>query len=128
MVARLIVGTAALFCASAVMAQNPYYPGWIPGSEITGQRVQVQTNGVMNTVSFEPNGVAHIYSPSGATVVDATWTATGEQLCLTSATTHDCYPYQLPFQRAQAVDLISNCGVRSRWLAQDVTILPGERG
>ncbi len=128
MLARLVVGTTALLAATAAVAQSHYYPGWIPGSEITGQRVQVQTNGIVNTVAFEPNGVARIYSPSGATVVNATWVAQNDQLCLTTATTHDCYAYQMPFQRAQAVDLISDCGVRSRWLAPEVTILPGERG
>ena len=125
---RFVMGIAAISVAGSAMAQSHLYPGWVPGSEITGQRVQVETNGVVNTVAFEPNGVAHIYSPSGATVVDATWVAQDDQLCLTTSTTHDCYPYELPFQAQQPVDLVSNCGVRSRWMTPQVTILPGERG
>jgi hypothetical protein len=33
---------------------------WVPGTEITGQSVQVETNGVTNTVYFDPGGVARI--------------------------------------------------------------------
>jgi hypothetical protein len=127
MFVRATVGLAACAIATAAAGQSQY-GGWIPGSEITGQRVQVQTNGVTNTIDFERNGVAHIYSPSGATVVDATWTAADGQLCLTTANTHDCYPYTMPFQAGLPVDLISNCAVRSRWTTPNVTILPGERG
>ena len=127
MLARLTVAIAALGTAAVADAQNQY-GGWVPGSEITGQRVQVQTNGITNTIAFEPNGVAHIYSPSGATVVDANWTAKDGQLCLRTSNTFDCYPYTMPFQAGQPVDLLSNCAVRSRWMTPNVTILPGERG
>lgn len=122
----LVFGTFAL--SSAAVAQGNYYTGWTPGSEITGQRMQVQTNGIMNTVDFQPNGQARIYSASGATSVDATWTAINNQLCLRTSTTYDCYPYQRPFVAGQTVDLISNCAVHSRWMTPQVTILPGERG
>jgi hypothetical protein len=109
----------ALSIASAATAQ------WVPGSELVGQRVKVQTEGVENVVTFERDGVAQISSPSGATVVDATWTADGQQMCLKTSTTYDCYPYAQPFEANRPVDLLSTCGVRSRWLA----LLPvGERG
>lgn len=127
MLARLLFTASAIMLASAANAQS-YYTGWTPGSEITGQVVQVQTNGIMNTVAFQPNGVARISSATGATVVDATWTADNNQLCLRTASTFDCYPYQRPFVAGQAVDLISNCAVHSRWMTPQVTILPGERG
>jgi hypothetical protein len=96
--------------------------------EIAGQEVQVQTNGVVNTVSFQPNGTATIRSPSGATAVDATWTSEGGQLCMKTATNFDCYPYRAPFTARQPVDLISNCGVRSRWTALTTAVAPVERG
>ena len=122
MVTRIIAGLAALSIGTAASAQ------WVPGMEITGQQVQVQTNGVMNTITFEPNGVAHIASPSGATVVDATWTAANGKLCLQTATTADCYPYAAPFTAHAPVDLRSDCNMLSRWTALSTAVAPGERG
>lgn len=122
MLFKMAAAIVPLFVASAAAAQ------WVPGSEITGQQVQVQTNGVMNIVTFEPNGVARISSPSGAKVVEAQWTANNGELCLHSAAASDCYPYTQPFQAGQAVDLLSNCAVRSRWLASAINVPPGERG
>lgn len=122
MVVRLTAALAALMITTAAAAE------WVPGSEITGQQVQVQTNGVTNIITFEPNGVAQISSPSGAKVVQATWTAGNGELCLTTPGTSDCYPYTSPFQAGQPVDLLSKCAVRSRWLPSAVTLPPGERG
>jgi hypothetical protein len=122
MIGKLCFGFGALAMASAASAQ------WVPGMEITGQQVQVQTNGVLNTVTFESGGVAHISSPSGTTVVDATWTAADGKLCLQTSTTSDCYPYRAPFTARAPVDLISDCGVRSRWTALSTYVEPSERG
>lgn len=119
---RLTAAIVPFFMATAATAQ------WVPGSEITGQQVQVQTNGVTNVITFEPNGIARISSPSGAKVVNAAWTASNGELCLRSADAFDCYPYTAPFQAGQPVDLLSTCAVRSRWLASSVTVPPGERG
>jgi hypothetical protein len=122
MLARSIIAIIAISAASAANAQ------WVPGMEITGQQVQVQTNGIMNTITFAPNGVAHISSPSGATIVDATWTASSGKLCLQTSTTADCYPYAAPFTANAPVDLRSDCGVLSRWTALSTAVAPGERG
>ena len=122
MLIKIFVGTVALATASMAAAQ------WSPGMEITGQEVQVQTNGVVNTISFQPNGVAQIRSPSGATVVDATWTTDAGELCLKTSGTFDCYPYRAPFTARQPVDLISSCGIRSRWTALSTAVSPVERG
>lgn len=122
MLTKLVIGAIALSSASVAAAQ------WSPGMEIMGQEVQVQTNGVLNTISFQPNGVATIRSPSGATVVDATWTSDAGQLCLKTTNTFDCYPYRAPFTARMPVDLISNCGVRSRWTALSTAVSPVERG
>lgn len=119
MLARCIAALVGLTMATAATAQ------WVPGSEITGQRVQVQTAGVTNTIQFDANGVAHISSPTGATVVDANWRADGNQLCLTTPNTSDCYPYAAPFEADRPIDLVSKCGVTSRFLA---LLPPGERG
>lgn len=122
MLARSITAMVALMTASAASAQ------WVPGMEIMGQQVQVQTNGVMNTITFEPNGVARITSPTGATVVDATWTANAGKLCLQTSSTFDCYPYAAPFTANVPVDLRSDCNVLSRWTAVSTAVPPGERG
>lgn len=58
-ITKAIVGTLLLGAPVAGLAQA----GWVPGSEITGQSVQVETNGVTNTVFFDPGGVARIPSP-----------------------------------------------------------------
>jgi hypothetical protein len=127
MLTKLVAGLALLGSSSMAWSQDAYY-GWTPGSEIVGQRVQVETNGVTNTVAFERGGVAKIYSPTGTTVVDATWTAANGQLCLNTSSSSDCYPYRSPFQAGQSVDLISDCAVHSRWLAPQVSAQAGERG
>lgn len=121
--ARLTAAAIGLSLASAGAAQS--LSQWTPGSELVGHQVKVQTNGVTNLVTFQSDGIAQISSPSGATVVDANWTADGHDLCLRTSGTFDCYPYARPFQGGQPLDLVSNCGVMSRWLAM---LPPGERG
>lgn len=122
MFGRSIIACAALISASAASAQ------WMPGMEIYGQDVQVQTNGVVNTVHFRNDGTATISSPSGAIVADATWSADAGKLCLKTASTADCYPYARPFTARLPVDLTSDCGVLSRWTALSTAVMPGERG
>lgn len=122
MLTRLALGLSLTALASGASAQ------WTPGMEIMGQRVQVQTNGITNTIVFDRGGIAHISSPSGATVVDATWVAEGGKLCLKTDSTFDCYPYRAPFMARHTVPLISDCGVRSDWTALETAVPPGERG
>ena len=121
-VARTLVALGALSMASAASAQ------WVPGSEISGQQVEVETNGILNTVEFESGGVARISSPSGKIVVNATWNANGGKLCLQTDRTYDCYPYRAPFTARVPVDLESDCGVLSRWTALTTYVAPFERG
>nr|WP_314445517.1 hypothetical protein [uncultured Sphingomonas sp.] len=103
------IAGAALF-ASGAAAQ------YVPGSEIVGQTVQVETNGVVNNVTFEPGGTARISTPSG-NVVPASWTANAGQLCLSTGAAQECFPYNQPFQAGQTVTATSSCGATSRWLA-----------
>jgi hypothetical protein len=101
----------------------------MPGSEIVGQSVQVETNGVVNTVVMDPGGTARIMTPSG-NVVQGAWSAVNGQLCLSANGGQECWPYQAPFRAGQQVTLVSNCNVASRWLAtatNDQAPL-GERG
>lgn len=118
MLTKVMMATASLVVASAASAQVAN------GSEIIGQQVTVQTNGIVNAVYFGPNGKAQIRSASGATTVDASWTVAGNQLCLRTASTFDCYPYTAPFQAQQPIDLVSTCGVRSQWTALSTVAPP----
>jgi len=108
---------------SAAVAQ------WVPGSEIVGQSVQVETNGTVNTVYFDQGGTARIASPGG-NVVQGTWTAANGQLCLGANGGQECWPYQQAFQAGQQVTLVSSCNATSRWLASATNgpTARGERG
>lgn len=123
-----LAGVAMLIVPAAVIAQ------WVPGSEIVGQTVQVQTNGVANSVYFGPGGQATITTPNGR-VIPASWTAANGQLCLNNGAASECWPYQAAFQPGQAVTLTSSCNSTSQWLANSTNQPPppaqrpaGERG
>ena len=126
--ATALASVAVLVAPAAAFAQQ-----WVPGSEITGQTLQVQTNGVSNSVYFGPGGQATITTPGG-TVVPATWTAAGGQLCLSNGAAQECWPYATAFQAGQQVTLTSNCNATSSWLANATNQPPpsqapaGERG
>ena len=111
-ITKAIVGTLLLGAPVAGLAQA----GWVPGSEITGQSIQVETNGVTNTVFFDPGGVARIQTPGGKSV-PGTWAAANGQLCLTTGAAQECWPYSQPFQAGQQISLTSSCNSASRWTA-----------
>ena len=129
LVAKAIVGTFLLGAPVAGIAQA----GWVPGSEITGQSVQVMTNGTTNTVYLDAGGQARIQTPGGNTV-PATWSAGGGQLCLSTGAARECWPYTQPFQAGQQVTLTSSCNSSSQWTALGTNMAPpaaqgsGERG
>lgn len=126
---------AALTSLALVAAPTAAYGQvWTPGSEIVGQSAQVTTNGVVNTVHFDPGGVARIVSPGGS-VVQGSWAASSGRLCLTVAGAQECWPYMNAFQAGQAVQLTSSCQTVSTWVAQGTNMPPppaqavqGERG
>src|SRR4051812_42805396 len=101
---KIILAAAAVAPASVVAAQA----GWVPGSEIAGQTVQVQANGVMNTIAFNADGTASITTPGGTTV-PGTWSAANSQLCLSANGGQECWPYSRPFQAGQQIALTSSC-------------------
>lgn len=96
---------------------------WVPGSEIVGQSVVVETNGVANTVYFDAGGRARIVSPQGR-VVDAAWTAANNNLCLNSGAASECWPYSQAFQAGQRVTLTSNCQAVSNWMPNNTNAPP----
>lgn len=118
---------AAVGVPAGAMAQGPMVPGW----EIAGQTVQVQTMGVTNNIYLAPDGTATISTPQGTTV-PGTWSAANNMLCLGASGLQECWPYTQPFQAGQQVSLTSNCGQVSTFIAQSVnqpTQQPaGERG
>jgi hypothetical protein len=123
---------AALASAAVLIAPAAALAQWVPGSEITGQTLQVQTNGISNSVYFGPGGQATITTPGGR-VIPATWTAAGGNLCLSTGAAQECWPYASAFQAGQQVTLTSSCNATSSWLANSVNQPPsqapsGERG
>lgn len=96
---------------------------WVPGTEIVGQSVVVETNGIANTVYFDAGGAARIVSPQGR-VVNASWTAANNNLCLNSGAASECWPYQQAFQAGQRVTLTSNCQAVSNWLPNGTNAPP----
>ena len=131
MVARVltksVTGILLLGAPMAAIAQ------WAPGSEIAGQSIQVETNGVTNTVYFDAGGVARIQTPAGR-IVPATWSAANGQLCLSVGGPQECWPYAEPFQAGRQITLTSSCNAASRWTALGTNQAPptqqglGERG
>ena len=111
--------TAAIGCASLViipLSGAAAQSGWMPGQEITGHAVQVDTNGVMNTVYFDQGGGARIVTASGREV-PARWSVQGQNLCLQTSAGQECWNYQSRFQTGQPVTLTSSCNSTSRWTA-----------
>lgn len=128
LVAKALGGACLIFAPLAPASAQV----WVPGSEITGQSIQIETNGVVNTVYFDPGGVARIATPSGTTV-QGSWSVANQMLCLeTGPNARECWPYQSAFLAGQPVTLTSSCQVTSRWVANAVNPPPvaagGERG
>jgi hypothetical protein len=88
----------------------------MPASEVVGQTIQVETNGITNTVVLDAGGSARITSPAGS-VVPANWSVAGNQLCLGIATNQDCWAYAAPFQAGAPMTMVNQCQVASRWTA-----------
>ena len=121
------VGVTFLAMPSLASAQV-----WVPGTEIAGQSAQVTTNGVTNTVYFDPGGAARIVSAGGSTI-NGTWAALNGQLCLNTGAAQECWPYANAFQMGVPVTLVSSCNSSSTWTANGVNAPPmqsreGERG
>jgi|GraSoiStandDraft_4_1057263.scaffolds.fasta_scaffold521075_2 hypothetical protein len=114
--ALALAGVAILTAPVAAQAQ------WVPGSEIVGQTLQVQKNGVTNSVFLGPNGQAQITTPGGS-VIPASWTAANGQLCLNTGAAQECWGYANAFQAGQPLTLTSNCGTAS-WLANSTNAPP----
>jgi hypothetical protein len=122
------IGSVFMF-ATAAGAQT--YTTWTPGVELRGHSVNVETNGVTNTVTFENDGSARILSASGQET-RGQWFAQNNQLCLQTSTARECWPYQQAFQAGQPMTLTSDCASTSRWTpisaGQQAMPTSGERG
>lgn len=121
-----ILGAALLVPLGAAAAQ-----AWSPGAELVGQTVQVQTQGVVNSIYFAPDGTATIAAPSGTTV-PGTWSVANNMLCLNAGGAQECWPYSQPFQSGVQVALTSSCQQMSTFmpgtLNQPMPSAAGERG
>ena len=105
-----------LLLVSAVTAESAAAQTWTPGAEITGHGVRVETQGVVNTVYFDPGGTARVVSPGG-TEYPGRWFIENQSLCLEMGMgARECWAYQAPFMAGQPVALTSTCGP-STWTA-----------
>ena len=125
--------TKFILATMVALPTTAFAQEWVPGTEIVGQSVVVETNGVANTVYFDAGGAARIVSPSGR-VVNASWTSANHSLCLNSGVASECWPYSQAFQAGQRVTLTSSCQAVSNWLPNGTNAPPvqaqnmGERG
>ena len=125
----LLLGAAITILPAAAQAQ------WVPGSELAGQSVQVQSGSVVSTVHFDQGGVARIISPRGA-ITTGTWSSGSSGLCLNASGAQECWSYAAPMAAGQAVSMTSSCGAVSTWNAAQTNTPPrppedsalGERG
>jgi hypothetical protein len=88
-----------------------------PMSEVIGQPIQVTTNGVTNTLYFDPDGTVRMITPN-ASVVQGNWAIQGSNLCVSRGAVSECFPYNSPFQAQQPRTMTSSCNSVSTWLAQ----------
>ena len=124
---RVVCGAASTLLLGVPMTAAAAQ--WVPGSEIVGQTVQVETSGTINNITFEPGGSARISTPRGA-VVQGTWAAANGQLCLNANGGQVCWRYQAPLRAGQQMTMVSSCNVSSQWLAMGTNepAARGERG
>ena len=131
MTRSVLLKSACFAAVVAVPAGMVSAQAWVPGSEIAGQSVQVQTNGVMNTITFNADGTASISTPSG-TSVPGTWSAANNMLCLSANGGQECWPYAHAFQAGQQIALTSSCQQVSTFMPQSINPpaqrSAGERG
>ena len=120
---KRLTASKLIFAALVAVPATAVAQEWVPGTEIVGQSVVVETNGVANTVYFDAGGAARIVSPQGR-VVNASWTAANSNLCLNSGAASECWPYQQAFQAGQRVTLTSNCQAVSNWLPNGTNAPP----
>ncbi len=127
----LFLRAAFLAAAASVPIGAAAAQAWTPGSEIVGQTVQVQTNGIVNNIYFAPDGSATITTPTGTTV-PGTWSAANNMLCLNANGGQECWPYSQPFQPGRQMALTSSCQQVTTFLPQStnppIQRSAGERG
>lgn len=132
----LAAALGGLFILSVLSPERAEAQVWVPGAEIIGHSVRVETQGVVNTVHFDPGGSARIVSDSGREY-PGRWFVEGQQMCLEIATgARECWAYQMPLQAGQPMAMTSTCGP-STWTALSTAAPPppppvaqpqGERG
>ena len=127
---------SGLLFASALTAPSVAAQTWPTGAEITGHAVRVERGGVVNTVWFEPGGVARIQSDTGREY-PGRWFVDNGTMCLEIASgARECWAYQSMLQANQPITMTSTCGP-STWTALSTAAPPmqppveqraGERG
>ena len=129
------ISTLGVFGAALTLLPAAANTQWMPGSELGGQSVQVETNGTVNTIHFDPGGAARIITPRGS-VIPGSWTSGPSGLCLNANGAQECWSYASPMAAGQTVAMTSSCGAVSTWNPSGTNAPPppqqpsaeGERG
>lgn len=111
------IAAAALAGISSVAAAQSG-----PMSEVIGQPIQATTNGVTNTLYFDPDGTVRIITPNGNTVA-GTWAINQGNLCVTKGGATECWPYSV-FEAQQPKTMTSSCNSVTTWVAQSTNGTP----
>ena len=124
---HLAAAFIAAMAGSTMMAGSASAQAMPDGSELRGATVQVvMDNGVVNTVTFNPDGTASIQGRTQ--VVPGRWYVQDQRLCLEAEGQRECWPYQNAFRDGQGVVLTSDCAATSRWTALSTAPVQRRRG
>lgn len=116
---KLGLAVTSVGIPSLAMAQS--------AGEILGQPIQATTNGVTNTIYFDPGGSLRILT-AGGNAMAGTWQMSGAQLCMNLGGQQECVPYDRPFVAGEARNLVTTCNASTVWTAQAVNPAPAQGG
>lgn len=131
---RLVPGFATVV-SSIALAATPSLALAASGDELVGNTVDVRfSDGTINTVTFDQGGRATL-NGDGRTEY-ASWLVSGDQLCLQTTASRECWAYTQRFAAGVPMTMSSSCNETSEWTARAVNAIEapapvsrmGERG
>jgi hypothetical protein len=106
----IVAGLASLTLAGCSnFLGSPERQGrWLPGSELVGQTMRVESAGRTSMMRFARDGSVHA-SFSGHDL-DGRWNVEPGKICFTWGKVRDCWPYARPFRQGERMMLKSDRG------------------